>query len=637
VSDEVFPPADEAAAALDAANRLLREGRTGELVEDVLHDVASEATWVRAQALGRLAALPDASTLIDPLVAALRDPESAERRNAARSALAALAGPESGTATATLEVLSSLLRTEADSDVRLLTATALGESGNLRAAGELESSLGDPEANVGAAAADALGQLAARGSVGALAGALRRADPWVRVAAIVALGRIGDARAVPPLAEALADPMLAAAAAGALGEIRDPASLEALRPLVTGDGASRGAAVRAAAGILAAHPDVEPPDWLRASLRGRETELAESLLAATDETAALLLGIAGTEVAAQRLADALQGPSETAAAGALSLLPAAVAASLTARLPDATPEGRASILAALPSLSDPDAIGRVEAYLADGHAATQAAAAEALGRADANLVLPLLLRALDRPESRHAAVRALGHLGPERCMPLAALLEDRDPRVRQAAAEGLTRCATAEVRQQITDALGSEEDAAVRRALIGALGAAGGSEAVDPLEARLDDADPAARYAAIRALGRTAAPQALRPLVRVLTEPDGEFRAAALHALGELGDPRAAQPLARHLAAADDDIRLTAAFALRDLAAPQAVEYLAAALDDRAWAVRHAAVRTLAILGATAVLPRLSELADSDPDPLVRDAARNAARALANERAGGAS
>jgi HEAT repeat protein len=629
VSESPPPPSQASGAGpLAGARELLKAGRAADLAERLLAVIGGEALWERDQVLDALPSLADGAALLEPLGEALRDPAAAERRNAARSAMAALAAQGSVAAAETLAVLSTLLREDRDIDVRVLAGTALGESGNPAAVLPLAAALADREPNVAAAAADALGVLGAPAALEPLVGAAREGDLWVRAAAIVSLGALGDRRAVPALREAVGDEFLAEAAATALGQIGEPEALDALRPLAERDHPARRAAQRAAARIIASHPKVQPPDWLRDSVAGMESRLADRL-ARGDEGAAVLLGIAGTEDAARILLAALDSPQSTAAAAALALLPAGPARrQFLPRLPGLAPEAQAAVLTALPALVDIESVEAVAALLGTNDEVT-AAAVEALARSDESLVVPYLMRALERPRSRMAAVRALGRAGNVRCEPLASLLDDEDPAVRRAAAEGLSRCATPEIRAQLSVALSSERDAAARRALIDALGTSGGAEAVRELERHLDDPDAATRFAAVRALGHTRAPEALPPLVRVLAEQEHDFQAAALHALGELGDPRAAEPLARHLLDPDRDLRRAAAFAMRDLASPRAVEYLVAALGDPVWSVRHAAVRTLGAVGAVSALPDLERLATDDPDVMVRNAAREAVAALA--------
>ncbi len=606
-------------------------------IDAVLTRIASERQWERQNALDELRRVSGPAPLLAPLIEAIRDPARPERRNAARSALAWLAAEETPSAGLVLDTLLTLATDERDTDVRVLAASALGESRNPEARQALERALVDPEPNVAAAAADGLGVLGDARAVEALTSAVERASFWVQVAAVVSLGRLRDPRALPALTRASTNPLLSAAAAAALADIADPAGMPALRPLIERGNPVRVTALAAAARILAANPEVSPPEWLRESLQGEEAELDARFRESGDGAAAHLLGITGSEEAAALLADALSSPYAAEATAGLVALPPEVASTvLTERIMDAPSEIRTAILTVLPPLRDAEAVARVVSCLSEPDAETQAAVVELLARSDEQILMPQLLRALNDPSLRGVAVRVMGRLSDARCAPLASLLTDPDANVRKAAAEGLSRCATMDIREQIAVALRKEPDRAAQHALVSALGTAGGEDAVRELVPLLEYAEPSLRFAVLQALGRTGSEAALPPLIEALGDPTPEIQAAALHALGELGDPRAAAPLAERLTDSDRDIRRTAAFALRDLAPSAATEHLLRALDDPAWSVRSAAVRTLAIIGAREAVPRLRELAASDADPLVRSTAAAALRELtAGTDAGG--
>jgi HEAT repeat protein len=621
---------EEGEDVLADAERMIASGHATTLLAGILESLAGERLWEQEITLRNLRKLEAADALLGPLATALRDQQHAERRNAARCAFAALAAPDAACSAAALAMLTGLVSAGTEPDVRILAAAALGESGNAAAMEALSALLRDVDPNVAAAAAEALGVLGEPAAIEALGEVARSGPFWVRAATIVALGRIGDERGLEPVAAATADEAVAEMAAVALGEIGDPRGLDVLRPLLAAGHPARRAARDAAAQILLRHPDVAVPEWLRESLRGEIETLLQSLHDQRDETAAYLLGIAGTRDAARHLVDALESSHADAAAAGLSALPAEVALEqLIPQLERAEGETRSAILAALPPLGNAAAVEAVVRCLADPHPATRAAASEVLGRSDDALVVPRLLELIGQPEYRRAVVRALGIAGAARCNPLAELLNDPDPEVRRAAAEGLARCATREVRARIVAALHAEADPEIRASLALAIGTAGGSEAVAVLAPLLEAPELALRFAALTALGQTGTPEALHPLVRALADPHPELQAAALRSLGTLGDPRAAEAVGRHLTDADRDLRLTAAFALRDLAAPRSVEYLLGALTDRAWPVRLAAVRTLAAIGATETLERLRQVADEDADPLVRQAAQGAVAQLA--------
>ncbi|CAN5489043.1 hypothetical protein BH24GEM3_BH24GEM3_24440 [soil metagenome] len=619
-----FVEAESGEAARAAFGSLLGADGAEALADALLREVSAEPAWRRHHTLERLRDIAGGEALHPRLVAALRDGADAERRNAARSVLAALAAPRAGEGEPTRELLEQLIREDPDADVRVLAVSALGESGNCEARPALESALRDAEENVVSAAADALGLLGDARAAAALAELVTRGEFWGRMSAIVALGQLRDAQAVPALAQAAADPLLAEAAAASLGEIGDAAGLEPLRRLLEeGSGSIRRTAQRAAAAILAASPATPVPPWLRAALAGQEEELERTLRESGDDCAARLLGVAGSDAGAVHLVAALASDElRPAAAAGIALLPRDVAAeALLMRLPLAEVEERAALLTALPALQEESEVRRILPYLADAANEVRATAAEALGRSREEFVLPALLAALEDPALRLGAVQALGRLGPTRCAPLADLLEDADPRVREAAADALAHCAAQEG-ERIRAALQRETDPGARNALIRALGAAGdGAAAVADLAPLLASEEIGLRFAAARALGETRSAEALAPLLEALLDPAPEVQAAALRALGELGDPRAAPPLVERLDSPDRDLRRTAATALREIAPPGVIARLVQALDDADWEIRLAAVRALARLGGVDPLHRA---ATADSDPLVRRAAREA-------------
>ncbi|MGN6276880.1 MAG: HEAT repeat domain-containing protein [Solirubrobacterales bacterium] len=78
-------------------------------------------------------------------------------------------------------------------------------------------------------AIQALGKMRNRDSVPLLIKRFRSAHSTVRISAANALGDIGDCAAPPPLIEALKDPHVRRAAAGALASLGDPRALEPAR------------------------------------------------------------------------------------------------------------------------------------------------------------------------------------------------------------------------------------------------------------------------------------------------------------------------------------------------------------------------------------------------------------------------
>lgn len=625
MSETLSLPVDSPAEALDAATRALEAGDADRLADAFLARLQGEALWEADVVASALRELRNSDALLPALGGALAAGDDAARRNAARTALAVLGQPGSFGAASTIQALAALARTHEDADVRVLAATALGETGNRAAAEPLIGAVEDPEPNVAAAAVDALGTLGDARALDTLIARVTRGDHWVRMGAILALGSLRDAAAVPTLSAALEDDALAPAALEAIAEIAAPSGLAALERAARSRAELRPQILHAAVSILAANPGLAPPDWLR-PLAGPDVDEARGQLSEGDETAARLLGIAGTDPAAAALVDAFHREELWPAAGCgAALLPEDVARrAILQALQDVRPAAAAALTAALPPLASADDVRALLPQLGSPRPAARSAAAEALGRSDHETVRPLLLEALRDPERRAAAVFALGKLGDTPCEQIAELLDDEQADVRRSAADALARCDSTPVRRRVLDALANERDPLARRALISATGAAGGKEGVRALAALLEEDDPAVRFAATHALGDTGDETALPHLLRALADPAEEIQAAALHALGRLGDPRGTQPLTEHLDASDREIRRTAAGALATLASPEAIERLRRALDDADWEVRLAAVRTLRRLDVVTARTDLDRLGREDPDPLVRSEARRA-------------
>ena len=122
---------------------------------------------------------------------------------------------------AAVEPLSAALR-DPDPCVRRMAALKLGRSGHPQAIAALTTALGDAEPELRAVGALGLGYAEDPASIDPLGDVLDDGSPEVRAAAAWALGEIEDARAVPLLIPVLrgdADPAVRRVAAWALGSI----------------------------------------------------------------------------------------------------------------------------------------------------------------------------------------------------------------------------------------------------------------------------------------------------------------------------------------------------------------------------------------------------------------------------------
>jgi HEAT repeat protein len=583
----------------------------------LVDSLVGDDEWARHQALERLRAQGVEPGDLERLVAQLADDDPG-RRAGARMALGALAATDSPSAARATEALLAALAS-ADADLRVLAATAMGESANPAFLGALIQALDEDDPNVVAAAADALAALGRPGALAPLARLTEHPEFWVRAAAVVALGRLRDPSALPALARCAEVPGLEGAVVEAVRAIGDPSGLEVLAKLRR---ALPMPALEAAGSILSAWNHVAPPAWVVAGARANVATLLATMDEEDDPAAGRLLGIAATPQAIHALLDLVGPPrhSEAAINGLLALPSEERVDPILDRLADAETHDAVTFLSLLPPLERPDRIERLVPYLTHPEAPIRAAAAEALARSPAERSLPVLTDRLAADRVAPEVIRAAGALGSAACVALLPLLGDRDPAVRAAAADALGRCADPSLAGEVERALGREEDDAARRALLRCLGRVAGGVAVPTLVPALGDPDAETRLAAIEALGATGSADAVPHLERALGTGGGETL-AVIRALGELGDPAAAPVLEPWLRSADLDQRRTAVRAARSITRSMDPTVIRALAEDPDPWIRSVAARFLGEHGEAGRIA-LERLASMDPSPDVRTEAR---------------
>jgi len=234
---------------------------------------------------------------------------------------------------------------------------------------------------------------------------------------------------------------------------------------------------------------------------------------------------------------------------------------------------------------DPRAPGSLEPLLAaldDASWRVRGAAAERLARAPAELVLPMLVSALEPGAGagrRNAAAAALVGLGAPALRAVVDALATGGPEVRTAAAEILGEAGDRRVAPALAARL-CDRDPNARTAAAEALGKIGGPEAITALRAALADGDVAMRRAAVDALARLRAPLPARRLAELAKER--ELRLPVLRLAGASNDPEA---LAIAVEAVRDPSRSTreaalAALGQQRLRRTMALDRAAAALRD---------------------------------------------------------
>ncbi|MCY4625101.1 MAG: HEAT repeat domain-containing protein [Chloroflexi bacterium] len=251
-------------------------------------------------------------------------------------------------------------------------------------------------------------------------------------------------------------------------------------------------------------------------------------------------------------------------------------------------------------------------------------AAESLGDLDEPEALPALIEAAESDESlavRLAAETAIHKIGVDELIRL--LLNHEDPVVREAAANGLRLAGTYRVVEALRQALSTDMEARVRLASAGALVQIGGEKAEQGLlDAALADEEAVVREVSVLGLGERKARWTAEGLVAVLrTDPDTDVRTAAAQTMGELQVAVTLPPLLDVLTT--DPEQSVQSAARKALARWETSVLAATLLDNPDPALRAAAAEVLGSRHSLNAVPALT-IASSDPDELVRNAAREA-------------
>ncbi len=346
---------------------------------------------------------------------------------------------------------------------------------------------------------------------------------------------------------------------------------------------------------------------------------------------------------------------------------------LIAVLSDRASEGRETAADALGDIGDRGACDGLVSVMADDteDENVRVYAASALHRIGDASVLPALITQLRSPLGRLArqAAYAIAELGNGRALDdLLWLLRHGDEGGREAAAAALGKVAANCAVEPLAGALEDESQSAARQAAR-ALGDIGDVAAVPALLEALHDDREGVREEVARALGRLGREEAVEPLIAALKRPDAQRPTYVIEALGRLGDVRAVGPLLSWLGHPFWYMRMAAAWALGDIGdaraiepliglwrdvdnryreacieegvattfgwaagvalvkqGSQAVQALAGCLKDGDWYVRLMAVVTLEGIGGEEALRHVRRM-ESDPEAVVRDAAKRAASA----------
>jgi HEAT repeat protein len=171
----------------------------------------------------------------------------------------------------------------------------------------------------------------------------------------------------------------------------------------------------------------------------------------------------------------------------------------------------------------------------------------------------------DLPFGADPALYALGDMGEVAVIPILALLQDDDAKMRESA--------------------------------VNLLGNIGDERAIEPLIEMLYDPVWDVRWAACHMLPRFEDKRGVKPLIERLKDSQAEVREMAINALVVFEDPRVVEPLIALLQDENEKVRIVAARALGELGDKRAIEGLTQALEDENERVREAVGAALSRLG----------------------------------------
>lgn len=594
------------------------------------------------------------------LESAVRDDDDADLRNGAMEVLVKFGK-------LSVPKLNGLLR-DANEEVRNFSAVMLGEIGSREAVDPLIEALGDPDSNVSHSAAEALGKIGDRAALVPLI-ELLQGDFWLQFPAVTAIGALRDYRAVPHLLQLLDHELLAEAVVEALGRIGDPRALYPLASILAcvEDNLARAIAqamvaiklnVNELLGYKKSLAEYSQPEQLKNMVSRRGAEKLKSMLQGKverepAEAAVTLLGWLG-ELSAlddffRLLADesylqvvenailSIGRPGESALLSALShendtvrivalralrwlgvpCQPDELARLLA--LPNETVQ--LEVLEALKSFPEEALLPRLLAIVENGSDTASQSAAEVLGRYPLGKVLDffgLLARADDRRRRRGAML--LGHLKEGGGSgSLDALFSDEDPGVRKEVVRAIglqqVRSAIPLLRQALCD-----PEEGVRESAVIAAAEFGEPVLLQEILALLGSGNKLLDYSIIRSAGIMAARDAGPCLVEYLEkgELSRSLEYAIVETLGKISYKEASALVSsRYLKHADADFRRLAVETLGNLGDQQSLEGVEEAARDAHWSVRIAALHVLGKIGGAKELPLLLQ-GMTDPDPMVR-------------------
>ena len=562
-----------------------------------LLDALSDDSWrVRRAAIKGVSqhAAPEAIAALVSLVV-----KNHHNPSLLNSALQVLAASEVDTLLPLLELLK-----DAEPDLRMQAALALGEQHDARAVEGLIEALNDEDTNVRYHAIEALGKLRAAEAVDALVEIAESRDFFLAFAALEALAKIGDARIAPKVVPFLEDEFLREPAINLLGQLGDDSAVGPLTALLNTPSAPTEVVANALAALRDRYEEKYAEGVYIADLASREISptgfqnlIDAAALAPAKESLrsiALVLGWlkrSGVDRALTRLM------------GRVDLRDEIIEALVR--------HGSATVELLMSQLKSDDLEIRRSAVVA-------------LGRIGDSIATPALIETLNDESLTIDAANALGQIGDARAVDgLVNLIGNTDAPVRQAAVNALNSLTLPSVSERIIPLL-HDPDPNVRESAVKIAGYFGYPESGEALIELSRDPNERVRCAALEHLPYVEDERALDLLIQAMKQETPTVRAAAARALGSTFAPQVVQPLIEGLSDEDVWVRYFSARALGRLRSEDAIEALKRVVEAEKFNhVRIAALDSLGQIGGERIAAIVGGLVKDD-DPNVAHAAQEA-------------
>jgi HEAT repeat protein len=565
------------------------------------------------------------------LLDALADPENAGKRNSATEALIRIG--ESA-----IEPIVARLRREQDVDVRLSLVNLLGDLRSSEAFRMLLDMLpGESDINVASSIVSSVGKYRDASSLPALIDVLRtREDLWLKFHVVEALGEIGDRAALPAVLPLYAEKSLRKPVLEAIGKIADVGTVNFLLKIISEDEKLNLTALRALVRIAEASKPriVEQAERQLIQRKFRESfprEKIEPLVEHLHTTPKRevkcfilkFLGWSGDERALPILLGYLEHPdtAEVAAQGLIDFGRAAVAAIVAALGNADEDEIVALLLRVLNVVGGREIIPSILPFLDHDNPMIRRLAIETLGEIPDGSSIDYLLAKLDDFDvaSQQAAVNSISalveasqELKPEVLGKIRRLLQSPSTPIKLNSLSVYVNIQGEGYHDELL--LSSKDsDPVIRQKAISLMGKFSEERFADQLVLSLADESIAVRLAAINAIVRHKPETGLEPLISSLEDSDIWIRTAAAQALGEYRHPVALQPLMRHLQHDLPPVRIAVIEALGKSESPDVRDVLFKCLEEPDLEIRRAALLALARVPGEDVFERLiTALANED-------------------------